>query len=101
MRLAAVMKQHCRATDLAVRYGGDEFAVVLINSDQRMAETAGRIESCLRNDTEEPEISVSIGVYPDDGRTARELLEAADQELYRRKKKSQIRKVTAWGSPLP
>ena len=26
-RLAAVMNEHCRSTDLAVRYGGDEFAV--------------------------------------------------------------------------
>jgi hypothetical protein len=32
---------------------------------------------------------------PDDGRTARELLEAADQELYRGRKMSQSRKVTA------
>jgi len=37
-RLAAVMNEHCRSTDLAVRYGGDEFAVVLIDSDKSMAE---------------------------------------------------------------
>jgi diguanylate cyclase (GGDEF)-like protein/PAS domain S-box-containing protein len=97
-RLAAMMKEHCRATDLAARYGGDEFGVVLIDSDQRMAEhVAQRIETCLRNDREEPPLTVSIGigVYPDDGRTAQALLQAADRQLYRRKKASHSRTMAA------
>ena len=95
-RLATVMQIHCRSTDLAARYGGDEFGVILLDSDQRMAEqVAGRIENHLKNDKEEPVLSVSIGisVYPDDGRTTQELLEAADQQLYRRKKQLYARGV--------
>lgn len=78
-RLAAVMNEHCRSTDLATRYGGDEFAVVLIDSDKGMAEqVAHRIEHGLQIHQGKPPISVSIvvGIYPDDGRTAAELLEA-------------------------
>jgi len=88
-RLAALMKEQCRATDLAARHGGDEFAVVLIDADRGMAEqVAVRIENGLLHDKEEPRLSVSIGigVYPEDGRSSQELLEAADQRLYRRKK---------------
>jgi len=95
-RLAKVTKEQCRATDLAARYGGDELAVVLIESDQDMAQqVAERIETHVREDQEEPRISVSIGmaIYPADGRTAHELLEAADRQLYRRKKLLQRRKV--------
>ena len=97
-RLAAVMNEHCRSTDLAVRYGGDEFAVVLIDSDRGMAEqVAQRIENGLRTDQGKPSISVSIGVgiYPDDGRTAAELIEAADQQLYKYKRTDNRRTISA------
>jgi diguanylate cyclase (GGDEF)-like protein/PAS domain S-box-containing protein len=88
-RLAAVMKQQCRSVDLGARYGGDEFAVLLIDADPAMAQhVTERIENALHDDSEEPRLSVSIGVgvFPDDGRTASELLDAADQHLYRRKR---------------
>src|SRR5258708_17088721 len=62
-RLAAVMNEHCRSTDLAVRYGGDEFAVVLIDSDKGMAEqVAQRIENGLRTGHVKPTISVTNGI---------------------------------------
>jgi diguanylate cyclase (GGDEF)-like protein/PAS domain S-box-containing protein len=88
-RLAAVLKEQSRGTDLAARYGGDEFAVVLIDSNMRMAETvARRIEERLLNDSETPTLRVSIGIglYPDDGRNAQELLEKTDRQLYHCKK---------------
>jgi diguanylate cyclase (GGDEF)-like protein/PAS domain S-box-containing protein len=88
-RLAAVMNEHCRSTDLAVRYGGDEFALLMIDSDKGMAEqVARRIEHGLQSDQGKPSISVSIGIgiYPEDGRSAAELIEAADRQLYKYKR---------------
>jgi diguanylate cyclase (GGDEF)-like protein/PAS domain S-box-containing protein len=102
-RLAAVMNDHCRSTDLAVRYGGDEFALVIIDSDKGMAEqVAHRIENGLQTDQGKPPLSVSIGigVYPDDGRSAAELIEAADQQLYKYKRTGNRRTVPATGQAL-
>jgi len=97
-RLANAMKQYCRSIDVPARYGGDEFALVLIDSDPAMAEqVALRIRGCLQRESEEPPLTVSIGMasYPSDGRTGQELLEAADQRLYKQKKETRTKLFTA------
>ena len=67
---------------MAVRYGGDEFAVLLIDSDRRMAEhVAQRIDRRLSADNEKPQLSVNIRVFSDDGRSSAEMIEAARRRL--------------------
>ena len=97
-RLSEVIMAHSRATDLASRYGGDEFAVVLIDADPGMAkQIACRIQTALRNEEERPPLTVSLGisVYPEDGRSAQELLETADRRLYQGKKAARADSVSA------
>jgi diguanylate cyclase (GGDEF)-like protein len=87
-RLAGILRSHCRTTDTAARYGGDEFAVILPEAGSRAAEqVAERISRELASETERPELSVSIGsaVFPADGRSVDDLLRAADAALYRMK----------------
>jgi diguanylate cyclase (GGDEF)-like protein/PAS domain S-box-containing protein len=102
-RLARVMKDQCRATEMAARYGGDEFAILLLDADgERAQNVADRIRNALRVQTDSPALSVSIGlsVYPDDGLSAAELLESADKRLYK-SKKSHRRGETLADKPHP
>ena len=88
-RLAGIMKEHCRATEIAARFGGDEFAILLLDAGAALAQTvAERIRACLASHPDPPVLSVSIGlsVFPGDGPTASDLLEAADKRLYQDKK---------------
>ncbi|MGO9642553.1 MAG: GGDEF domain-containing protein [Candidatus Acidiferrales bacterium] len=90
-RVANVLRIRCRAIDTAARYGGDEFVVVLPETDCGAAgQVAQRISEQVRNDGVEPPISVSAGtaIFPRDGETIDELLAAADRALYRDKRSS-------------
>src|SRR4030095_1512597 len=95
-RLAAVTADCCRSVDTAARHGGDEFALVLPETGATVAALVGqRICELLAKDTENPTLSVSVGIagYPQDADTIGTLLYAADRALYAMKAKK-------LGSPL-
>ncbi|MGQ0603369.1 MAG: diguanylate cyclase [Anaerolineales bacterium] len=93
---AQVMKQTVRQMDVAGRFGGDEFLVILPETGQGGAlEVAERLRSAGEKLTLSPEIlsapvsltfSLGVASWPEtQANNAAELLQAADQALYRAK----------------
>lgn len=89
-RVADALRATGRVTDTAARYGGDEFAVVLPETDETAALQAGRrVAERVVRDGERPPLEVSFGVAvcPRDGTTPELLLDNADRVLYEMKRK--------------
>jgi diguanylate cyclase (GGDEF)-like protein len=96
-QVANLMEKSLRSTDFLARYGGDEWTLVLTETNLTQAHVViQKIQTGLRNnpihlpDGKTTNIGVSGGValYPDHADTAPGLIRAADEALFRAKKNS-------------
>ncbi len=97
-KLTQAMSGALRDVDMLVRYGGEELVCIIKKTDKQVAEEiAERIRTTvieasngIPNATEQPRgfVSLSLGVatFPEDSREKDELLEIADQRMYRAKR---------------
>jgi diguanylate cyclase (GGDEF)-like protein len=90
MEIATLLKRHIRGSDIACRYGGEEFTLVLPNATPESAHRkAEAIRSAIREDRDKLlEVTASLGIafFPDHAADAESLLRAADEALYEAKR---------------
>jgi diguanylate cyclase (GGDEF)-like protein/PAS domain S-box-containing protein len=92
--VGAFLQRQTRSSDVACRYGGEEFTLLLTET---LGTAVQKRAEQMRRDVQQLAIqhrgqglgpvtfSVGCAVYPDDGATGEHLLRAADRALYRAK----------------
>jgi len=110
--IADLIRANQRKHDMAARYGGDEFAIILPNTDKEGAYQFAKrlLEAAQASTTEEPTdgrgvpgytLSLGLATFPQDGDTLATLLLAADQAELMAKRLGKNRIISAGNSRHP
>ena len=89
-RIGEVLLEQARDTDVVTRYGGEEFVVLMPQTDLKSATTASeRLRTTIES---EVEVTVSVGISAaTEFSVASDMMEAADQALYHAKESGRNR----------
>jgi diguanylate cyclase (GGDEF)-like protein len=99
-QIARLLKTATRTADSISRYGGEEFAVILPETEKPgAAEVAERIREGLenapvgghKNNPHMVTVSLGVSTFPHDGKDVEQIIRAADQALYQAKEKGRNR----------
>jgi diguanylate cyclase (GGDEF)-like protein/PAS domain S-box-containing protein len=107
-KLGQFLQDHIRVEDIACRYGGEEFTLILPEAPlevvrkraEQLRQHARGLQVQHRGQPLGPvTVSCGVAVYPEHGDTGDALLRAADTALYRAKAAGRDRTVLAHGVP--
>jgi diguanylate cyclase (GGDEF)-like protein len=102
--LGSILKTQFRGEDVACRYGGEEFTVILPEASiesthQRAEQLRERVRKEIAELHDQPiapvSLSIGVSIFPTDGASGETLLRAADAALYQAKAQGRDRVVIA------
>lgn len=99
--LSSLLKQSVRASDLVIRYGGEEFLIILVDSEGQAADNVAEkirfaVESLkvqIAGITLQKTISIGIADFPTDSDTFWQAVKFADVAMYQAKEQGRNRVV--------
>jgi diguanylate cyclase (GGDEF)-like protein len=105
---AATLRKSLRTSDYAFRIGGDEFALLLPQSDTEQAAILSRRLRAAYAESLEPlklgiplALDYGLAVYPEDGELQEVLIRVADERLYQLKNGTRASAAAAAPAPAP
>lgn len=101
-KVADALRHSFRAEDIIARIGGDEFAVLLTETDEAVAQSViQRLQATLENERD-PLLQLSLGqATGDEGSYLPDIMRLADDRMYQNKRSNKSRRDSSMASEEP